>query len=61
MKKEDKIFPDDKFSAVNQHIKALEKHIEKLEEAYNKKDHREFNFLKKQVIQTQKKIHSLIK
>jgi len=40
-------------------IKVLEKHIEKLDLAYKNKDHREFNILKKQVLEIQRRIHSL--
>ena len=42
-------------------LKILGKHIEKLDSAYKRKDHREFNILKKQVLELQRRIHSLIK
>lgn len=42
-------------------IKVLGKHIEKFEETYNKKDHLKFNILKKEILQIQKKIHSILK
>ena len=41
-------------------MKDLEKYIEKFEEAYNKKNTREFNILKKQVLQIQKQIQALV-
>lgn len=38
-------------------VKVLENHIDKMEKAYEKRDHEEFNRLKKEVIMLQKKIH----
>ncbi len=46
---------------INHLIKVLGRHIEKFEEAYKRKDSREFNILKKEIIQIQKKISSLVK
>ncbi|MGA2130176.1 MAG: hypothetical protein ABSG05_00990 [Candidatus Pacearchaeota archaeon] len=47
-------------SSINYLIRMLGMHVQKLEEAYKKKDHREFNIIKKEIIQIQKKIHTLI-
>lgn len=41
-------------------VKILEKHIERLDIAHKKKDHLEFNMLKKYVLEFQRKINSLI-
>lgn len=46
---------------INHLIKVLGKHIELLDAAYKRKDHREFNILKKHVLEIQRRIHSLIK
>lgn len=40
-------------------VRVLKRHIEKLEEAYKKKNHVEFNLLKKQILQIQRKIHEI--
>jgi hypothetical protein len=48
-------------SDINHIIKVLNGHIEKFEAAYKKGNHNEFNILKKEIIQLQKKIHSLVK
>jgi DNA-directed RNA polymerase subunit L len=62
MKKEGKdSLIGDEISAINHLMRVLEKHIGKLEIAYRKKDHTNFNILKKEIIQLQKKIHSIIK
>lgn len=50
---------DEKIFAVNQLLKALEKQIEKFEAAYIEKDPREFNSLKKDILQLQRKINDL--
>ena len=47
-------------SSINYLIRMLSRHIQRLEEAYKKKDHREFNNIRKEIIQIQKKIHTLI-
>jgi len=51
---------EDEISDVNHLIKVLGKHLEKFEAAYRKKDPREFNILKKQVLELQRRIHSII-
>ena len=62
MKKGDKIsLIDDEISQINHLIKVLGRHIEKFETAYTRRDHKEFNSLKSNIIQIQRKIHSLIK
>ena len=50
----------DEISSINYLIRMLSRHIKRLEEAYSKKDHKEFNKIKKEIIQMQKKIHSMI-
>ena len=47
-------------SKINTLIKTLEKQIKDFESAYMKKDFQEFNSLKKEIIQTQRKIDSII-
>ena len=47
-------------SRINTLIKTLEKQINDFESAYMKKDFQEFNSLKKEIIQTQRKIDSII-
>ena len=62
MKKEGGIsFAESEVSDINHLIKVLSRHIEKFEAAYKRKDSREFNILKKEILQIEKKIHSLIK
>ncbi len=62
MKKEGKnSFIEDEVSSINHLVRVLSKHIEKLEAAYKRKDHHEFNIIKKEILQIQKRIHSLIK
>jgi len=62
MKKGDKIsLIDDEISQVNHLIKVLGRHIEKFEAAYTRRDHKEFNSLKREMLQIQRKIHSLVK
>ncbi len=51
---------DDRISEVNHLIKVLGRHIEKFEAAYIRRDHGEFNSLKKEILQIQRKIHDLI-
>jgi len=52
---------EDEISDLNHLIKVLGRHIEKFEAAYKKRDHREFNILKRQVLEIQRRIHSLIR
>ncbi len=52
---------EDEISDLNYLIKVLGKHIERFDAAYKRKDHREFNILKKQVLELQRRIHSSIK
>ena len=62
MKKGDKIFlMEGEISAINHLIKVLGTHVKKFEAAYIRKDSREFNSLKKGMIQIQRKIHSIVK
>lgn len=62
MKKGDKIsLIDDEISQINHLIKVLGRHIEKFEAAYTRRDHKEFNSLKRDMLQIQRKIHSLVK
>ncbi|MEK6847969.1 MAG: hypothetical protein AABX50_02500 [Nanoarchaeota archaeon] len=62
MKKEGRIsFAEGEISDINHLIKVLSRHIEKFEAAYKRKDPREFNILKKEILQIEKKIHALIK
>lgn len=62
MKKGDKIsLAEDEISEINHLIKVLGRHLKKFEAAYIKKDHKEFNSLKKEILQIQRKIHSLVK
>ena len=62
MKKGDKIsLIDDEISQVNHLIRVLGRHIEKFESAYLRRDSREFNSLKREILQIQRKIHSLVK
>ena len=51
---------EDGISSINYLMRMLSRHIKKLEEAYERVDQREFNTLKKEIIQIQKKIHTLI-
>ena len=51
----------DEISQINHLIKVLGRHIEKYEAAYARRDHKEFNSLKREILQIQRKIHSLIK
>jgi hypothetical protein len=64
MKKEGGIFSGnfagDNISAINHLIKILERHLERFEKAYERKDSKEFNILKREILQLQRKIHSLI-
>ncbi|MEK6840434.1 MAG: hypothetical protein AABX79_00585 [Nanoarchaeota archaeon] len=61
MKKGDKVSMIDRgILEINHLIKVLGTNIEKLGEAYSRKDHREFNLLKKEILQIQRKINSLI-
>ncbi len=52
---------DDEISTINHLIRVLGKHIEKFEKAYIRRDSGEFNSLKKEVLQIQRKINSLVK
>jgi len=62
MKKEDQFsFIEDEIYDINHFIKVLGRHIERFEDAYKRKDSREFNILKKEILQMQKKISSLLK
>ena len=62
MKKSEQFsFIESEIYDINHLIKVLGRHIEKFEEAYKRKDSREFNILKKEIIQIQKKISSLVK
>ena len=51
----------DEISQINHLIKVLGRHIEKFEAAYNRRDHKEFNSLKREILQIQRKIHSLVR
>lgn len=51
---------EDGMSSINYLMRMLGRHIKKLEEAYEREDQREFNKLKKEIIQIQKKIHTFI-
>ena len=61
MKKSDEI-SDIKgdISAINHLIRVLNSHTIRLEEAYKRKDSLEFNALKKEILQLQKKIHEIL-
>ena len=62
MKKGDKIsLIDDEISQINHLIRVLGRYIEKFEAVYTRRDHREFNLLKREILQIQRKIHSFIK
>ncbi len=52
---------DDEISTINHLIRVLGKHIEKFEKAYIRRDSGKFNSLKKEVLQIQRKINSLVK
>ena len=52
---------DDEISTINHLIRVLGKHIEKFEKAYIGRDSGKFNSLKKEVLQIQRKINSLVK
>jgi hypothetical protein len=54
-------FIEGEISDINHLIKVLSRHIERFEEAYKRKEPKEFNILKKEIIQIQKKIATLIK
>jgi len=47
-------------SVLNQLIKELENSYEKLKEAYEKKDSKTFNSMKKNIIQAQRKISEIV-
>ena len=51
----------DEISQINHLIKVLGRHIEKFEAAYIRRDHKEFNSLKREKLQIQRKIHSLVR
>ncbi len=51
---------EDGISSISYLVRMLSRHIKKLEEAYERKNQREFNILKKEIIQIQKKIHTFI-
>jgi hypothetical protein len=62
MKKGDKTsLIDDEISQINHLIRVLGRYIEKFEAAYARRDHKEFNILKREILQIQRKIYSLIK
>ena len=62
MRKGDKFsFVEDEISEINHLIKVLGRHLKKFEDAYIRKDSREFNLLKKEILQIQRKIHSIVK
>ena len=62
MKRGDKIsLVEDEISEINHLIKVLGRHLEKFEDAYIRRDSREFNLLKKEILQIQRKIHSIVK
>ena len=62
MKKGDKTsLLGDEISQINHLIKVLGRHIEKFEAAYTRRDHKEFNSLKREILQIQRKIHSLVR
>jgi len=48
-------------SQINHLIKVLGRHLEKFEEAHKEKDPLKFNLIKREIIQIQRKIHSLIR
>ena len=56
MKKEDAAWNPD----INYLVKNLGKQIEKLDQAHRSGDSGKFNIIKKQVLELQRKIHSLI-
>ena len=61
MKKEDKFsLVKVEILRINTLIKTLERQIKDFESAYMRKDFQEFNSLKKGIIQTQRKIDSII-
>ena len=61
VKKLAKSMIEDEISELNHLIRILGRHIEKFEEAYKKKDSREFNILKRHIIEIQRRIHSIIR
>ncbi len=61
MKKGDKIsLSEGEISEINNLIKILENKIKEFEWAYIRRDSEEFNLLKKDIIQMQRKIDSII-
>ena len=60
MKKEVRRNHAEIMSDINYIIRILGRTIERMDEAYVRKDHLNFNILKKQVLQLQRKIHSLM-
>ena len=68
MEKEEKIFREEgeilgkeEVTFLNQLVKTLEEAESKLEQAYEKRNHENFNRLKKLILQVQKKISEVIK
>ena len=68
MEKEEKIFKEEgeilgkeEITFLNQLVKTLEEAESKLEQAYEKRNHENFNRLKKLILQVQKKISEVIK
>jgi len=61
MKRGDKIsLVEGEILEINHLIKILGKHLKKFEEAYIRRDSKEFNLLKGEILQIQRKIHSII-
>ena len=61
MEKGDKLsFVEDEILQVNHLTRVLDSHIEKFEAAYVKQDSNKFNLLKREILQIQRKIHSLV-
>ncbi|MCX6749765.1 MAG: hypothetical protein NTW17_03430 [Candidatus Pacearchaeota archaeon] len=54
-------FIEGEIHEINHLVRVLGRHIKKFEDAYKRKDAHEFNILKKEIIQIQKKIHSIMK
>ncbi len=60
MAKEDG-FKEEDLSVLNQLIKSMDESKEKLEKAYDKRDHDKFNKTKKFMLEIQKKISEVLK
>lgn len=52
---------DEEILQINHLVRVLGRHIEKFEKAYSRRDPWEFNSLKKEILQIQRKINSFIK